>query len=121
MAVACFYVKEQNTTKPYYRAVYLLQRTVKDLVAGIADKFHINPERITRVTHINAKGLQIIVDEDVVRELPEGQDMVVEVTPIIATTIETRDTTPSTKTVDDKVKITFEATSSDPLEMWLNW
>ena len=55
-----------------------MQRTVKDLVNGISDKFQIDPARVTQVTHINSRGLQIVVDEDVVRELPEGQDMIVE-------------------------------------------
>lgn len=114
-------MKEKDTTKPYYRAVYLSKRTVKDLIAGIADKFSINPDRITRVTHVNAKGLQIIVDEDVVRELAEGQDMVVEFTPILATTIEPHDFMPATKIADDKVTIYSATSPSDPLEMWLNW
>ena len=55
-----------------------MQRTVKDLVNAIAEKFQIDPTRITRVTHINSRGLQIIVDEDLVRKLPEEQDMIVE-------------------------------------------
>ena len=40
--MACFYVREDNGPKQYYRAVYLLSRTVKDLVNGIADKFDID-------------------------------------------------------------------------------
>lgn len=55
-----------------------MQRTVKDLVNGISEKFQIDPMRITQVMYINSKGLQIVIDEDVVRELPEGQDMIVE-------------------------------------------
>lgn len=61
--------------------MYLLQRTVNDLINGIADKFDIDAHRILQVFHITAKGLHIIVDEDVVRELPEGQDMMVEFAP----------------------------------------
>ena len=76
--VACFYVRQKDATKDYYRAVYLLQRTVRDLVNGISRKFDIDPHRVTQVTHINSKGLHIVVDEDVVREVPEGQDMLVE-------------------------------------------
>ncbi|KAK3179866.1 hypothetical protein Dsin_032539 [Dipteronia sinensis] len=53
-------------------------KPVKDLINGIAEKFGVNPSRITQVFHFSTKGLRIIVDEDVVRELPEGQDMMVE-------------------------------------------
>jgi hypothetical protein len=55
-----------------------MQRTVKDLINGICAKCDVESIRVTRATRINAKGLKIMVDEDVVRELPEGQDMIVE-------------------------------------------
>jgi len=61
-----------------YRAVYLMQRTVKDLINGIAEKCEVNPISVTRAIRVNPKGIKIQVDEDVVRELPEGQDMIVE-------------------------------------------
>lgn len=118
--VACFYVKEKNTAKPYYRAVYLLRRTVKDLTNKISEKFSIDPTRVTRVTHINSKGLQIVVDEDVVREVPEGQDMIVEFAPV--KTEETinylTDSLPTTMVDGD---LPAETIVSDPLEMWLNY
>lgn len=91
---------------------------MKDLIAGISEKFNINPDRISRVTHVNAKGLQIIVDEDVVRELREGQDMVVEFTPVSATTIDTHDFLPIPAITNERGTI---LAASDPLEMWLNW
>jgi hypothetical protein len=34
--------------------------------------------RVSQVTHIDSRGLQIVIDEDVVRRFPGGQDMVVE-------------------------------------------
>ena len=121
---ACFYVRQMGSAKDYYRAVYLMHRTVRDLVNGISNKFQIDPLRVTQVTHVNSKGLHIIVDEDVVRELPEGQDMLVEFAPV--------------HTSDDAVKHEFtsraqseimvdgiidplDTTISDPLEMWLNF
>jgi hypothetical protein len=100
-----------------------MQRTVKDLVNAISEKFQIDPTRITRVTHINSRGLQIVVDEDVVRELPEGQDMIVEFS-------STHDSPPaknelmhpaSTDVIVDNELGIFETTVSDPLEMWLNY
>ena len=79
--VACFYVLVKLLTTDaasnYYRAVYLLARTVDDLVKSISTKCQIDPFQISRVLRINSKGLEIVVDDEVVRELPEGQDMVV--------------------------------------------
>lgn len=120
-SVACFYVKEMNSTKPYYRAVYLVRRTVRDLINGISEKFGIDPNRVTQVTHINAKGLRIIVDEDVVREVPEGQDMVVEFAPVT-----TEHPDKQQHEIDPLVLVDGDLPSittaiSDPLEMWLNY
>ena len=82
--IACFYVVIKVRGKApddgFYRAVYLMQRTVEDLVRSIAAKCEVDPTRVQRTLRINDKGLQILVDDDVVRELPEGQDMNVEFT-----------------------------------------
>lgn len=45
----------------------------------ISVKQRIDPQRIVRVLRVNKNGLKIMVDDDVVRELPDGQDMVVEI------------------------------------------
>ena len=80
--VACFYVLikvvGQTPEDDFYRAVYLMQRTVKDLISSIASKCQVDPNRVVRTFRVNAKGLKIMVDDEVVRELPEGQDMTVE-------------------------------------------
>ena len=82
MPVACFYVlikvPSSLPENDFYRAVYLMKRTVKDLIASIAMKCGIEPTQVSRILRINPKGLKIMVDDDLVRELPEGQDMVVE-------------------------------------------
>jgi hypothetical protein len=121
--VACFYVRSKHATKDYYRAIYLMQRTVKDLVNGISDKFQIDPARVTQVTHINSRGLQIVVDEDVVRELPEGQDMIVEFAPTqIDQPVKNELVNPApTESIADNEFGIFDAAVSDPLEMWLNY
>ncbi|KIW69653.1 hypothetical protein PV04_05517 [Phialophora macrospora] len=121
--VACFYVRQKNATQDYYRAVYLMQRTVKDLINNISNKFQIDPQRVTRVTHVNSRGLHIIVDEDVVRELPEGQDMIVELTPLETDQPVKHEFMPpavSQGMVDSELPPT-ETLISDPLEMWLNY
>ncbi|GLA52470.1 hypothetical protein AnigIFM63604_009332 [Aspergillus niger] len=80
--IACFYVRfprNDQRSDDYYRAVYLTERTVRDLMEKISMKQRIDPQRIVRVLHVKQNGLKIMVDDDVVRELPDGQDMVVEI------------------------------------------
>ena len=119
--VACFYVRQKGDSKEYYRAVYLPQRTVRDLVNGISNKFQIEPHRVTQVTHVNPKGLHIIVDEDVVRELPEGQDMLVEFAPGGDQVKQEFATQPLTDAMVDGMVEPINTIVSDPLEMWLNY
>jgi hypothetical protein len=80
--IACFYVLikvgDNKLSDGYYRAVYLMQRTVSDLISSIASKCEVDPSRVHRALRTNPKGLQILVDEELVREIPEGQDMLVE-------------------------------------------
>ena len=84
--IACFYVLIKFTgSRPesdVYQAVYLLERTVQDLVRSITSKCGVNDCGVTRVLRINNKGLKILVDDESVRELPEGQDMMVEFTKV---------------------------------------
>ncbi|KAJ5887961.1 hypothetical protein N7495_008002 [Penicillium taxi] len=80
--IACFYVRfsgNEQHPQEYYRAIYLTERTVRDLMTKISEKHQINPDRIVRILHVNQAGLRIMVDDDVVRELPEGQDMIVDI------------------------------------------
>lgn len=121
--MACFYVRQKDSSKEYYRAIYLMQRSVKDLINTISEKFHIDPHRVTQVTHVNARGLQIIVDEDVVRELPEGQDMIVEFAPLQSEVpVKPEFVAPAaTQVMVDGDIAPTEMVISDPLEMWLNY
>lgn len=45
----------------------------------ISLKQQIDPRRIVRILLVRENGLKIMVDDDVVRELPDGQDMVAEI------------------------------------------
>ncbi|KAI9707209.1 MAG: hypothetical protein M1836_000169 [Candelina mexicana] len=84
--VACIYILPKavagSSQNDYYRAVYLMQRTTKDLVTAIASKCGIDPQSINRTISMNSKGIKVIVDDDVVRQLPEGQDMKIEIVEI---------------------------------------
>lgn len=59
----------------YYRAIYLLQRNLAEFVSATAAKFGIEPQKVVRTVRVNQKGIQILMDDDAIRELPEGQDM----------------------------------------------
>lgn len=122
MPVACFYVRQNDSRDSYYRAIYLMQRTVKDLIIAISEKFGVDPAYVMRVTHLNSKGLQIVVDEEVVRELAEEQDMIVEFSKIHhdqAVKSETRQPTGTDMMVDGDVGALDMYT--DGFEMWLNY
>lgn len=62
-----------------YRAVYLTQRTQACFTAAIAAKCGIDPISVLRTTMVNAQGLPVLVDDDVIQRMKEGQDMKVEV------------------------------------------
>ncbi|KAL8952996.1 MAG: hypothetical protein Q9222_001111 [Ikaeria aurantiellina] len=80
--VACIYALLRGAgivaNDDCYKAVYLNTRTTADLVLSLAHQCDVEPSRISRTVQVNQKGLKIMVDDAVVRELPEGQDMVVE-------------------------------------------
>lgn len=81
--VACFYVLHRDPHQPeraeYYRAIYLMQRTLKDFTNGIASKWNMEPTKILRTLRVLDRGLQVEMDDDVIRELAEGQDLVMEI------------------------------------------
>jgi hypothetical protein len=81
--VACFYVLHRDPSNPdkheYYRAIYLMQRTLKDFTNSVALKWNLEPTKIIRTLHVLQKGLEVEVDDDVIRELSEGQDMIMEI------------------------------------------
>ncbi|PHH60338.1 hypothetical protein CDD81_1823 [Ophiocordyceps australis] len=78
--VACFYLvdqaKAESGKKVYHRAVYLMKRTVEELNGRIARKWGLEASRIQRTIRIMRNiGIETEVDDDVVREIKEGQDM----------------------------------------------
>ncbi|KAJ5390186.1 uncharacterized protein N7496_001254 [Penicillium cataractarum] len=104
--IACFYVRFAGTDQQpdYYRAIYLTERTVRDLMKKISEKNHLDPSRIVRILHVNQNGLRIMVDDDVVRELPEGQDMIVDIYESPANTNEGDDWSPGAPV---EIKLTY--------------
>ena len=81
-AVACFFVQPRIAGKQpednYFRAVYVMERSVKALVSSIAMKINVEPTKVTRTIRVNQKGLRILMDDDAVNAIPEQQDMTAE-------------------------------------------
>ncbi|KAK0611598.1 CP2 transcription factor-domain-containing protein [Immersiella caudata] len=81
--VACFYIARRNPSSPsaheLHRAIYLTQRTIKEFVSRIANKWNFDANKVTRTVHIVRRGVEVEMDDDVVRELPEGQDMTLDI------------------------------------------
>ncbi|GJN87004.1 hypothetical protein PLIIFM63780_010586 [Purpureocillium lilacinum] len=78
--VACFYIIRQAPMEPaYYRAVYLMKRTLKEFNGCIANKWGLDASTIMRTLHATQDGLDVEIDDDVVCELKEGQAMRLEV------------------------------------------
>ena len=84
--VACFYIQPRIAGEPskdnLYRAVYLMQRTVKDFVSATAGKCGIEPSQVSRTIRVSRKGLHILIDDQAMLEMPEGQDMTAEFSPV---------------------------------------
>ncbi|KAG8625083.1 hypothetical protein KVT40_006834 [Elsinoe batatas] len=82
--IACFYVQPRIAgSKPednYYRAIYLMQRTLKDFVTALSLKINMEPTQVMRTIHVNKDGIQILLDDNDIVELREAQDMIAEFT-----------------------------------------
>lgn len=83
LLAACFYIRIQQTRDhvcgKYYYAIYVAQHTAKNLIHAILKKFLFNPEYIMRVFYIHVNGLVVVINNNVVHELPEGQDMIIDI------------------------------------------
>lgn len=104
--VACFFVRafisDTISRSDPFTAIYLSGLTASDLTRRIAVAASIDPARVLRVIWRSAKGINIIVDDDVVANIPEGQDMQFSVTSIE----QTEDSGEmSDKGVDDSLEI----------------
>lgn len=82
--VACFYIYKSGDKSPserYYRTIYLRERTAQDLVLRICEKCGVDASKVSRILHTddNKAGLEILVDDDFVQQMTEGQDMIVKI------------------------------------------
>jgi hypothetical protein len=84
--VACFYLRRSATdvTQPqFYRAIYLMQRSLKEFNTRVAAKWDIDVSKILRTIHVLESGLEVQLDDDVIRELKEGQDMELDIAELV--------------------------------------
>ncbi|KAH8692671.1 putative CP2 transcription factor [Talaromyces proteolyticus] len=103
--IACFYIRfPSEQGDDYYRAVYLNERTVHNLMNKISEKYKIDEDRIVRLLRINHNGLRIMMDDDIVQQLPEGQDMVAEFSDASNFQIATPDVDSPTSAVEVSLK-----------------
>ncbi|RYP41922.1 hypothetical protein DL767_000659 [Monosporascus sp. MG133] len=80
--VACFYVARQmpnDGKRELHRAVYLTQRNLADFISRVSAKWGLDPTGVVRAVHVLENGLEVEMDDDVIRELSEGQDMILEI------------------------------------------
>ena len=56
-----------------------MERTVLDLKEKLAERVRTDPTLIARIIWQNSNGLKILVDDDVVQHIPEGQFITAEV------------------------------------------
>ena len=118
--VACFYVQPrifgQSPTDSYHRAIYLTRRTLKDFNSVLATKCNIEPTQVLRTVRITRQGLHILLDDDCINALPEGQDMTAEfceIVPDLPTMATTKlETSPSAVKCDGDLAVTENIHSS---------
>jgi hypothetical protein len=117
--VACFYVQPRIAGRQpddnYFRAVYVMERTLKALVGGIAMKINVEPTAVSRTIRINQKGLRILMDDDAVQEIPEQQDMVGEfheITPPVQPVKREWDAGPTDIQVDGDISVVENVNST---------
>ncbi|CAK7272125.1 hypothetical protein SEPCBS119000_004961 [Sporothrix epigloea] len=95
--VACIYVQRRDCQKSatvngnngavndvqssigLHRALYLTKKTLHEFVGRIAAKWNLDATKIARTVRVLPQGLEVEMDDDAVAELPEGQDMILDV------------------------------------------
>ena len=80
--VACFYIRpigfKHISQNDQYIAVYLFERTACHLTRRIAEAVSVDASLVGQTIWSTVKGFSILVDDDVVANMMEGQNMLVE-------------------------------------------
>lgn len=80
--VKCFYLRfhqggEQKND--YHTAVYLADPTVNELVEKIFQKQKFSRDHSVNLFHLKPNGMKVMIDDDVVEQISDGQAMTAEV------------------------------------------
>jgi hypothetical protein len=78
----CFYLRFQQSgvqQDDYHTAVYLAEPTIQELVEKIAKKQNFSQDHKVVLFRVSPNGMKILLDDDVVQRIPDGQDMSAEV------------------------------------------
>ncbi|KAK9847922.1 hypothetical protein MYU51_017385 [Penicillium brevicompactum] len=81
-AVACFYLRFHKSNAQqdgYHTAVYLAERTAQELMVKICEKRQISQAHRVQLFQIRSNGMKVIIDDEAVQRIPDGQDMTAEV------------------------------------------
>ncbi|KAI0202125.1 CP2 transcription factor-domain-containing protein [Astrocystis sublimbata] len=81
--IACFYIAPKESAgsdeRALYKAIYLTERSIRNFKSRIAAKWNLDPTRVTRAIRVLGGKLEVEMDDDVIREMSEGQDMLLEI------------------------------------------
>ncbi|KAJ5909021.1 hypothetical protein N7495_001703 [Penicillium taxi] len=78
----CIYIRfrqDDIRLDDYHTAVYLLELTVHEMIVKIAQKRHFDRDHGVNLFWVKSDGMKILVDDDVVQRIPDGQNMTAEV------------------------------------------
>ena len=76
---ACFFIRLTDEVGNIFRAIYLTERTAEELRKKISEKYRFDQSKIVRMLRVIKDNLKIVVDDDMVREIAEGQDMIIDI------------------------------------------
>lgn len=76
---ACFFIRLTDEVGDIFRAIYLTERTAEELRKKICEKYHFDQSKIVRMLRVIKDSMKIVVDDDMVREIAEGQDMIIDI------------------------------------------
>lgn len=76
--VACFYARSVDCER--YRPIYLSERSANEFTRRVAAAVSIDATKVLRSIWLNDRGFNIMIDDDVVQNMKEGQGMLVTVT-----------------------------------------
>ncbi|KAK5072411.1 hypothetical protein LTS08_008102 [Lithohypha guttulata] len=79
LSVFCFYVRLNEDRDTIHRAVYIQEKTLQSLTNKCRVKFACDPGSHLHFTRINSQGFRVLVTEHSLSQLPDGQDLIMDI------------------------------------------